>query len=488
MPTLTVARLGADPGRSGVGGPATIAWADGRITGVTPAADGEGGGLLVLPAPADAHDHGRGMRTVTYGAYDDVLERWIAALGQEPKLDPYLRAAVAFARMAEGGVCAANHCHSTQQPERLVEEAAAVSRAARDVGIRIAFAVPFSDRNPVVYGDLDALAGFMPAADFADLRARLPPTRSTAEALALVDAIAAFEHPCFTVQYGPIGPQWVCDETLEAIAAASQANGRRIHMHLFETLPQREWADHAYPGGLLAHLDRIGFLSPRVTFAHGVWLRPAELELLAARGVSVSVNSSSNLRLRSGIAPVADFVASGLTFGVGLDGMAFDDDEDVLREMRVLWGLQRGFGAQTVLDPGMVFDAACIAGRRTVLGEDGGGRIAVGAPADFITVDWARMTRDMAFDAVEPMALLLNRMSKGYLDRLVVGGRTIVAGGRCVTVDLPAMEAELTAAARAGWAAAAPDQPLLSRLQAAIGAFYRCGCHTGTPTGRPASG
>jgi len=76
-------------------------------------------------------------------------------------------------------------------------------------------------------------------------------------------------------------------------------------MHLFETQAQREWADAVYPEGLVCRLDEIGFLSPRLTVAHGVWLKEDECALLAERGVTVSVNTSSNLRLRSGIAPVA---------------------------------------------------------------------------------------------------------------------------------------------------------------------------------------
>ncbi|NJN36902.1 MAG: amidohydrolase family protein [Nitrospiraceae bacterium] len=73
------------------------------------------------------------------------------------------------------------------------------------------------------------------------------------------------------------------------------------------------------------HLDRLGLLSPRLTVAHGVHLTEEECTLLAKRQVTVSVNTSSNLRLRSGVAPVSRFRRTGLGFGLGLDGMSFDD-------------------------------------------------------------------------------------------------------------------------------------------------------------------
>jgi cytosine/adenosine deaminase-related metal-dependent hydrolase len=205
--------------------------------------------------------------------------------------------------------------------------------------------------------------------------------------LAMVERIATLEHDLFHVQYGPIGAQWISDEALTALAQASAETGRRMHMHLLETQRQREWADGAYPGGLINFLDEIGFLSPRLTVAHGVWLTPRECELLAKRGVTLAVNLSSNLRLRSGLPPVQTFRNAGLCFGIGLDASSFDDDEDMLREIRLVWRNYRGFGDTDILDRRDVFDAALMHGRRTVVGHDGGGGLAVGAPADIMVLD-----------------------------------------------------------------------------------------------------
>lgn len=433
--------------------------------------------MIALPAPTNAHDHGRGLKTVAFGAADDRLECWLPALAREPRSDPYLSAAVAFARMAEGGICATNHCHGPQDRTRLFEEAQAVSRAAKDVGIRVAFAVPFMNRNRGAYGDIAQLMALLEASDREVFAAGLGNPQPIADMLATVERIATLEHDLFHVQYGPIGAQWVSDEALIALARASAETGRRMHMHLLETQRQREWADSAYPGGLIDFLDEIGFLSPRLTVAHGVWLTLQECELLAKRGVTLSVNLSSNLRLRSGLPPVQTFRNAGLWFGIGLDASSFDDDEDMLREIRLVWRNYRGFGDVDILARRDVFDAALSHGRRTVVGQDGGGGLAIGAPADIMVLDLAEMSADFVYSGFDIADLLLTRMAKRHLKRLIVGGRTIVENGICVSVDRPGLEAALLESATTARAASPPDDGQIGRLQGAIDSYYRAGFH-----------
>lgn len=266
--------------------------------------------LVAMPALANAHDHGRGLATLACGVADAPLEHWMADLARQPRVDPYDTAALALARLAGSGVAAVYHCHNTQDGSALFDEAEAVSRAARDTGVRVAFGWPFFDANPLVYGDHAELARFLPAAQreaVVTLEQRLRPC---AVNMALFERASVLEHDTFALHYHPVAPQWAQPETLVAIAEASARSGRRVHTHLLETRLQREWADARFPDGFVQWLDTIGLLSPRLTVAHGVWLRPDELALLAARGVTLSVNVSSNLRLRSGLPPLTQIAAS----------------------------------------------------------------------------------------------------------------------------------------------------------------------------------
>lgn len=474
--TIAAAHALVDPGASPVRD-VTLTIEEGRVAEVGAAMTAPADTLL-LPGLVNAHDHGRGFRTVAFGADDDALEPWLAGLVQTPPADPYTVAAVAFARMAGAGITAANHCHIPAGGDP-VDEARAVARAAGDVGIRLAFAVPIVDRNRPVYGGPGAICGRYAPGDWAlvrDLEGRAAPA---AEQIAAADAIAAaIESDMVSVQYGPAGPQWVSDAALADIAARSAATGRRVHMHLLESPEQRAWADAAYPQGIVAHLAGLGLLSDRLTIAHGVQLRAAEIGALSAHGVTVSVNTSSNLRLRAGIAPLGGFLAEGLAVALGLDGMAFDDDEDMLRELRLAARLHapRGVSGRGVA-PERLLAGALAAGRRTIDGRAGYGPLVSGADADLVRLDLAAMAPDAVPGVADPMALALSQARRAHVRDVWCAGRPILKDGRVCGIDLPAAEAELTAAARAAAPHLAERAPAIARHRAHVREHYAEGGH-----------
>ena len=422
---------------------------------------------LALPALVNAHDHGRGLRGWAYGAADAPLETWRAALYAHPAIDPYLVSAVSFGRVALSGCASIVHLHAAGDIDSLVDEALAVCRAARDVGVRLAFVVPMRDRNSFVYDEDDDhfLQGYGTERLVMEnaLRPRyLKPAASieTAERIA-----AACEGDGISVQFGPNGPQWCSDELLRRIADASATTGRRVHMHLLETRHQRAWADQVHPEGLIRYLDTIGLLSPRLAVAHGVWLRPDEIALLADRGVTVVTNTSSNLRLGSGRAPISAFIKSKLAFAIGLDGFSLDDDDDALRELRLTRLLHGHAPLAPVLDPATLFTAACRNGFRVATGIDTGGALTVGSPADFITLDWDRLASDILPGTVDPLDVVLARAHRGHVRRVVVAGREIARDGQLTGVDLPALERDLLVAARANAGTLAQKMPLVRKQQ-----------------------
>lgn len=400
-----------------------------------------GAGLLALPAPVNAHDHGYGIRPYDFGGLDDALEPWIAFMRLRPPTDPWLEALVAFGRVARSGCGATMHCHNSLNVATLVDEAGAVVRAARDVGIRVGLSCPLLDDSPFVYGGLPELLPGLSPADRARVERLAPRYAPIAEQLAAVDAIAhAHGSGMVDVQYGPIGPQWASDALLEAVADASARTGRRIHMHLLESPRQRAWLDRRFPQGVVRFLDDIGFLSPRLAIAHGVQLRPDECELLAERGVVLASNPSANLRLRSGVAPIDTARAAGLACAIGLDGTGFDDDQDIWREMRLFHLLHGGRGLEPAIPPADIFDAAIRHGASVVNQPPAG---------DLVVIDYASLVEDAMFDDLDEAQMLLGRMTAGHVRALAVGGRWIVEDGRLATVDFEDARRELVAQARA---------------------------------------
>lgn len=444
----------------------------GRIQSVGSTSTWQAAPLLVLPALVNAHDHGRPVRTSSIGAANKPLESWLHHLALFPSVDPYLAAVVALGNSARGGVGAVMmHYTRAQGFTDLPAEAAEVARAARDVGVRLGFAVAMRDRNPLVYGPSEPFLAMLPPDARAEierrfLRAPLPPK----ELVALADAVAsAAAGPLVDVQYGPNGVQWCSDALLEAIADASQRTGRRVHMHLLETRYQRAWMDAEYPGGVVRHLDEIGLLSPRLTLAHCVWARPDELDLLAERGVTIAVNNSSNLHLRSGMAPLARMVERKCRVAFGIDGRACDEDDDALRELRLAQLLHAGTGFTVAVSREELLRMAFANGRLSVSNIDDGGTIAAGAPADLLLLDWAALDDDRLRDDLDPLDLMLTRATARHIAELMVGGRTVVKDGAVTGVDLPGARAEVLAQMRAGMvqnAGLAAAMPALDRALA----------------------
>lgn len=458
-----------------VGGAHAIRIDGPSIAAVEAAPPRSGKRLFAMPALTNAHDHARTLSTTSYGAYGKPLESWIFYLAMLPAVDPYLAAAVSLSRSALGGAGAVMvHYTRVQGLTDLPTEVAEVARAARDVGVRVGFAVAMRNRNPLVYGPSEPILAMLSETAREEVRKRyLRTPLSVPEQMAMVDAVAAAAaNPMFDVQYGPQAVQWCSHDLLVEIAQASARTGRRIHMHLLETSIQRAWLDANYPGGIVNFLDSIGFLSPRLTLAHCTWVRPNELELLAERGCTISVNTSSNLGLRSGIAPLKEMVKRGCRVALGLDGQTLDEDDDALREMRLAHLLHQGVAFRTDVDRAAMLRMACRTGRLSITNTDDGGVLAAGAPADILALDWDAIDSERLRDDLDPRDFLFGRTTMRHIHELIVAGRTVVREGRVTGVDYPTMLADLLDRLRAGMAQNAGLVAALAELEHAVAGHY----------------
>lgn len=453
---------------------ARLAYADGLITGVEAGtAPASRANHLVIPALVNAHDHARPSMT-SFGASGMPLETWIlrSAFGTPP--DAYLAAAVSLARSARAG-CGGAMIHYTRPSGKLpiVDEAIAIAKAAGDVGIRLAFALAVRDQNPLVYGDSENVLSSLSEDDrstVSELFVR--PSAPPADYLDRVEAIhAAIAGPMVDVQYGPAGVQWCSPALLEAIAERSAANGRRVHMHLLETIYQRQWADRAFPGGVVRFLKEIGLLSERLTVAHCIHARPDELDMIAESGATIVTNFSSNLHLHSGYPPIADAHRRGCRVAVGIDGVALDEDDDAIREMRLVQMAHGGLGFDRTWSRPEFLSLAVRNGRRSI-GAPGPGTLTAGEAADFTVLDIGQLDRD-AILPVDPVDLLFARGNSSCVREVVVGGRTICRDGQPTGVDLAAMERELRKLFRAN----VPHYKALQRawapLESALGQWFQ---------------
>jgi len=428
-----------------------IRWKDGVITAVEDASPATAGDqrTLVIPALANAHDHARPLPMSSFGTAFLPLEAWLPRTILATPSDAYKATVAPLARAALSG-CGAVMVHYTRPSGKLdpVEEACEVARAARDVGVRIAFAPALRDKNPLVYGDETALLDKLPASTAALLRETFcRPPQSPERLIETTEQIAeAIQGPMVDVQFGPAGVQWCSDALLQAIAQRSAETGRRVHMHLLETPYQRRWSDLTFQQGIVTYLKEIGLLSPRLTLVHCVHARPHELDMIAEAGCRIVTNSGSNLHLRSGLGPVASAWQRGCHVAIGVDGQAFDEDDDMIREIRLANALHGGMGF-TQSWSRQDFLLQSIAHGRQAIDMSGTGKIAVGEPADFLELDYDRLDRDRIME-LEPVDLFFARANARHVLQVIVAGKTIVAQGRLPGIDLDALENELRSSYR----------------------------------------
>jgi len=177
-------------------------------------------------------------------------------------------------------------------------------------------------------------------------------------------------------------------ELLEAVAALAVSEQSLVHTHASENRDEVEFV-RRMSGGLsnMEYLADTGLAAPHLCTAHCVWVTDAEQSLMAERGVKVLHCPGSNLKLGSGVAPVAEMRARGISVSLGADGAACNNRLDMFDEMRLAATLQAMRKAPGVLPARDVVWMATREGARA-LGQEGDiGSIEPGKRADLLLID-----------------------------------------------------------------------------------------------------
>ena len=217
-------------------------------------------------------------------------------------------------------------------------------------------------------------------------------------------------------------------------------------IHLAETEDEVKVAKERGATSPTAYLDGLGFFTGATTLAaHGVWVSPDDIATLARRGVGVSHNPESNMKLASGTAPVTGYLAAGVALGLGTDGAASNNDLDMFEAMRQASFLAklatrdpRAVGAQTALE------MATLGGARALGMADRLGSLEAGKLADLITVRMGAARQTPMYD---PVSHLVYTTRGDDVDTTIVGGRVLMRARHVLTLDAPAVLAEARAAA-----------------------------------------
>jgi 5-methylthioadenosine/S-adenosylhomocysteine deaminase len=223
-------------------------------------------------------------------------------------------------------------------------------------------------------------------------------------------------------------------ETLVRAKRLCDDHGLLFQIHVAETRAEVDHIRSIAGTTPVAYLDRAGVLDPRTLLSHGVWLDDADIALIADRGASIAHNPESNMKLASGVAPVAQMLAAGVCVGLGSDGCASNNDMDLFYAMDLAAKLQKVMRHDpTVVPARTAIRMATIDGARALGLDDQIGSLEPGKQADLIAID----TRAPHLTPMRHPAPSVVYAAKGSDVRMVmVAGRLLLQDRQLQTLDV----------------------------------------------------
>jgi cytosine/adenosine deaminase-related metal-dependent hydrolase len=380
-------------------------------------------GMILLPGLVNTHHHL--FQTLTRCiAQDSVLFDWLATLYPIwARLKPeavYVSAKVGLAElMLTGCTTSSDHLYIYPNGVRIDDEI----QAAVELGIRF-----HATRGSMSLGH--SQGGLPPDNCVEDESFILQESRR---------AIETFHQPelfgMVRVGLAPCSPFSVSADVMRSSAELASSYGVRLHTHLAETADEEQYCLEKFGTRPVDYVASLGWTGPDVWHAHCVHLNSDEISLFARTGSGVAHCPSSNMRLASGIAPVAAMRNAGVRVGLGVDGSASNDGNHMLGEARQAMLLQRVKGDPAALGAEEALEIATLSGA-AVLGRDDIGSLSPGMAADFIGYRLERV--EFAGARHDPLAALVF-CTPPRVDLSVINGKVRVQDGEIVGLDMAAL-------------------------------------------------
>lgn len=246
--------------------------------------------------------------------------------------------------------------------------------------------------------------------------------------------------------FGPHANYTLNAEQLIAVNEAAEKANVGISIHMSESLYELENSKKTYGKPSIEMFESIGFLDRPVIAAHVIWPTSTEMPILVNRNVGVIYNPTSNMKIASGIAPIADLLEAGAKVGLGTDGAASNNDLDMWEEMRLAALLQKVAKMDPqVLPAKSILNMATLGGAQAIgLGEKIGS-LEVGKRADLIQVS----TEDVHFIPMyDPISHLVYVADAQDVTTVIVDGRILMRDRDMLTIDTKRVKTEAHALAR----------------------------------------
>ena len=243
--------------------------------------------------------------------------------------------------------------------------------------------------------------------------------------------------PLLSFCLAPHAPHTVNDRNFTKALTLAEQCEIPIHLHLHETKQEIKDSQQSYGIRPIERLHRLGLLSPGLIGAHGIHLSNEEISLLAQHGCSIAHCPSSNLKLASGMAPIAELIERGVNVGIGTDGAASNNRLDMFQEMRLAALLAKAVSGQSqAINAHQALRMATLGGAQALGLENTVGSIAKGKAADLCAIRIDDISLAPCYDAA---SLLVYSAGREHVTDVWVNGTMRVADGEL----LQAKEIEL---------------------------------------------
>jgi 5-methylthioadenosine/S-adenosylhomocysteine deaminase len=303
-----------------------------------------------------------------------------------------------------------------------------------------------------------------------------PDAESYDEGLALCRGFieAWKDHPLVTPAVGPHAPETSTPEMLRESARLATEYDVPLLIHIAETAGGVEETHNLFEMSPIEVLEEYGLLDARVLAAHCVHITDQERLIMAQRGVGVAHNPTSNLKLASGMADVVDMTEAGISVGIGTDGQASNNDQDLFQEMHLAALLPKGLRLDpTAMPARQAFAMATIDGARALGMERTIGSLEVGKRADIAVLDLSCVHNVPRFElsADNTFSQLVYAAKAHDVRHVVIDGRWVMRDRSLLTLDEEQLKiAGQRIAAQVGAFLARREQSLLDKL-VALGAL-----------------
>lgn len=403
----------------------------------------DGRRFLAAPGFINAHTHTPGAFSA--GTQDSVSHpafMWLNQADTSGRLprEVYVSAMLNATQMLLAGITTSIDHFPAQNfgPE----DVSAVVEAYRDSRMRTVLGLRVFDDD---FGDIFPRDKPLPADLKRDLERIKPlPPKPLAETREIVeDSIRRYHRPeeRLSVFPAPTNPVRCTDALLAMCREVAERYDVGIHTHLLESKVQTTLAQERYGCTMVQHLERLGLLSPRLSCAHTIWIEQEDIDRLARNGVVVVHNPESNLKIGTGVAPIARMLASGVPVAIGTDGSVTNDNLVLHEAIRLAAMLGRSGERERAkwITARQALGMATEGGAKAVQMPSKLGRLQAGYRADIVLYDLDTPTWTPLNDPVQQMVFAETGSS---VHTVLVDGEVVVEDGRVTAFDSGAIIAE----------------------------------------------